>query len=128
MRIGSGNADEHGRQYGTTEFGHIDWTELSARARSSSARGTKLGTTDKKCRTVESPNPFHKGKDDNAPERRYSHEGCEGEARASVQANAWSVIIQTFRLPRFAITPASNASRSTGQKSANCNFSTTRAW
>jgi hypothetical protein len=85
-REGAGDAegaDERGRQHRPQSLAMLNWTELSARARSSSARGTRLGTNRKKNRAIESPDdPFQKGKADNDPGCGPPQERRGGKARA----------------------------------------------
>ncbi len=107
----------------------LNCTEFSARAGLSSARGTRLGTTERKT----GPLRAH-----TIPSRNVKVITTQGVARPRnadtarpaprAHANACKVINQTFRFTRSEITPASSASRSTGQKSANCKISTRRPW
>src|ERR1035438_8915570 len=107
----------------------LNWTEFSARAGLSSARGTRLGTTERKT----GPLRAHM-----IPSRNVKVMTTQGVARPRnadtarpaprAHANACKVINQTFRFTRSEITPASRASKSTGQKSANCKISTSRSW
>src|ERR1035437_7284076 len=100
----------------------LNCTEFSARAEPSSARGTKLGTTERKTGPLRAQT---------IPSRNVKTITTQGVARPrnadtarpapSTHANACNVISQTFRFTRSEMTPASSASRSTGQKSANCN-------
>src|SRR5206468_10164820 len=114
---------------GPQSLAMLNWTELSAMARSSSARGTRLGTTERKTGPLRAQT---------IPSRNVKTITTQGVARPtnaaaarpapSTQADAWRVINQTFRLTRSDITPASRASKRTGQKSANCKTSTRRPW
>src|SRR5256714_6385909 len=98
----------------------LNWTELSAMARSSSARGTRLGTTERNTGPLRAQT---------IPSRNVKTITTQGVARPqnaararpapSAQADACRAINQTFRFTRSEITPAISASRSTGQKSAN---------
>src|SRR5438445_1782310 len=93
---------------GPQSLAMLNCTELSARARSSSARGTRLGTTERKTGPL---------KAQTIPSRKVKTITTQGVARPrnaaaaspapSAQAAAWRVINQTFRLTRSDITPAS---------------------
>src|ERR1035438_6511664 len=107
----------------------LNCTEFSARAGLSSARGTRLGTTERKTGPLRAQT---------IPSRNVKVMTTQGVARPRnadtarpaprAHANPCKVINQTFRDRKSEITPASRASKSTGQKSANCKISTSRPW
>src|SRR6266705_2044877 len=88
----------------------LNWTELSAMARSSSARGTRLGTTERKTGPLRAQI---------IPSRKVKKITTQGVARPrnaatarpapSAQAIDCNRINQTFRLTRSEITPATSA-------------------
>src|SRR5216110_2129308 len=97
----------------------LNCTELSARARSSSARGTRLGTTERKTGPLKAQTiPSRKVKTITTQGVACPRNAATARPAPSPQAEDWSVINQTFRFTRSDITPAISASKSTGQKSA----------
>src|SRR6266446_1855057 len=83
---------------GPQSLAMLNWTELSAMARSSSARGTRLGTTERKTGPLRAQT---------IPSRKVKTMTTQGVARPryaatarpapSAQASDWRMISQTFR-------------------------------
>src|SRR5258706_10129277 len=89
----------------------LNWTELSARAGPSSARGTRLGTTARKTGPLRAQTiPSRKVKVITTHGVARPRNAATARPAPSAHARDWRVINQTFRLTRSDITPASNAS------------------
>src|SRR2546426_10478392 len=79
----------------------LNWTELSAIARSSSARGTRPGTTERKTGPLRAQMiPSRKVKTITTQGVARPRNAAAASPAPSAQAAAWRVINQTFRLTR----------------------------
>src|SRR3989454_4994518 len=86
---------------GPQSLAMLNWTELSAVARSSSARGTRLGTTERKTGPLRAQMiPSRKVKTITTQGVARPRNAAAASPAPSAQAAAWRVINQTFRLTR----------------------------
>src|ERR1035438_5322297 len=107
----------------------LNCTEFSARAGLSSERGTRLGRTERRTGPLRAHTiPSRNVKTITTQGVALPRNAATARPAPSTHADACRVISQTLRFTRSEMTPANNARRSTGQKSANCKTSTRSPW